>query len=257
MATSPIQIASPNFTGGRNNYRPEAIVIHIMEGSLSGTDSWFKSRISSVSAHYGIGKDGEIHQYVQEKDSAWHAGRVNAPSWNLIKPAGNNSYKNPNFYTIGIEHEGTGNSEWTDAMYESSSSLIAEIVQRWNIPIDRDHIIGHHEIYSLKTCPGFKVDLNKLIDLSRKKAGYNPSFTITAKTGSVKTTAQLRIRTGTPSTKAPVLRVLGIGEVIDYTGYTDEGQEVDGITRWYKTAKGNWIWGGGVKEVKDVVTILV
>jgi len=67
----------------------------------------------------------------------------------------------------------------------------------------------------------------------------------------------LRIRTGTPSTKAPVLRVLGIGEVIDYTGYTDEGQEVDGITRWYKTAKGNWIWGGGVKEVKDVVTILV
>lgn len=248
MATAPTQIPSPNYTAGRMNYRPEAIVIHIMEGSLSGTDSWFKNRQSSVSAHYGIGTNGEIHQYVQENDTAWHAGRVNAPSWNLIKPVRNGLYRNPNYYTIGIEHEGNENSEWTDTMYESSSSLIAEVAQRWNIPIDRYHIIGHHEIYSLKTCPGFKVDLDKLVDMSRRKVGYNPSFTIINQAGSVKTTSQLRIRIGNPSTMNPVLRIAPIGEVINYVGYTDEGQEVAEVTRWYKTVDGNWFWGGGVVE---------
>jgi len=249
MATTPIQIPSPNFTAGRMNYRPEAIVIHIMEGSLSGTDSWFKDRQSSVSAHYGIGMNGEIHQYVQENDTAWHAGRVNAPSWNLIKPAGNGLFRNPNYYTIGIEHEGNENSDWTDAMYESSSSLVAEIARRWDIPIDRNHIIGHHEIYSLKTCPGFKVDLSKLVDLCRRKAGYQPSYAIIDQTGSVRTKVQLRIRDNNPFTTASVVRITPVGEAINYVGYTDEGQDIEGVTKWYKTADGNWFWGGGVTEI--------
>jgi len=112
-----INIPSPNFTVGRKIYNPEAVVIHIMEGSLSGTDSWFKSNASQVSAHYGIGQSGEVHQYVAEVNTAWHAGRVNAPSWQLIKTTGNGAFINPNFYTVGIEHEGNEDSDWTDAMY--------------------------------------------------------------------------------------------------------------------------------------------
>src|SRR5258708_2913484 len=112
-------IPSPNYTQGRKTYKPEAIVIHIMEGTLSGTDSWFQNAASSVSAHFGIGMNGEVHQYVDTENSAWHAGRVNAPSWKLIKPsplfAGN--FINTNYYTIGIEHEGKEDTEWTDAMY--------------------------------------------------------------------------------------------------------------------------------------------
>jgi len=33
--------------------------------------------------------------------AAWHAGRRYNPTWRLIKDT-----PNPNFYTIGIEHEG-------------------------------------------------------------------------------------------------------------------------------------------------------
>ena len=101
-----IQKDAPNFWSGRKGFRPEAVVIHIMEGTLPGTDSWFASSSSQVSAHYGVGKSGEIHQYVKEGDTAWHAGRVDRPTWKLLKPD-----INPNLYTIGVEQEGYANDQ--------------------------------------------------------------------------------------------------------------------------------------------------
>src|SRR3989344_3627451 len=108
-----IQKKSSNFWVGRKGYRPEAVVIHIMDGTLPGTDSWFANPTSQVSAHYGIGKSGEVHQYVQENDAAWHAGLVNAPVWKLIRPN-----VNPNLYTIGIELEGKPDEGWTETRSE-------------------------------------------------------------------------------------------------------------------------------------------
>jgi len=161
MATEIKWIGSPNRTIGRGNYRPEAVVIHIMEGTLHGTDTWFKTPASKVSAHYGVGKNGEVHQYVDELNTAWHAGRVVNPTWALIKKG-----VNPNLYTVGIEHEGHANSKWTDEMYNASALLISAICQRWGIILDRNHIVGHHEIYAPKTCPGLVVSLDKLILLA-------------------------------------------------------------------------------------------
>lgn len=167
-----IQKKSPNFWIGRKGYRPEAVVIHIMDGTLIGTDSWFGNTTSQVSAHYGIGKNGEVHQYVQESDAAWHAGRVDAPVWKLIKPS-----INPNLYTIGIEHEGKPDDVWTDPMKQSSATLIREICQRWQIPIDRDHVIGHFEIFSKKpNCPATnKRILDELVALAGQQSPSSPS----------------------------------------------------------------------------------
>lgn len=89
---------SPNFTRGRSGYRPEAVVIHIMAGTLAGTDAHFANPASQVSAHYGIGKQGQIHQYVKEEDTAFHAGTVDRPTWALIKPG-----INPNLYCVTPE----------------------------------------------------------------------------------------------------------------------------------------------------------
>lgn len=167
-----IQKKSPNFWVGRKGYRPEAIVIHIMDGTLVGTDSWFANHTSQVSAHYGIGKNGEVHQYVQETDTAWHAGRVEAPVWKLIRPG-----VNPNLYTIGIEHEGKPNDQWTEEMKRVSANLIREICQRWQIPIDRNHIVGHFEIFSKKpNCPASnKAIIDELVALAGQTA---PNLTI-------------------------------------------------------------------------------
>ncbi len=176
-------IGSPNFAKGRQGYQPLAIVIHIMQGTLADTDSWFDAVKSQVSAHYGVGKDGSVHQYVGEGDTAWHAGRVNAPTWPLLRPG-----VNPNWYTIGIEHEGQSGVAWTDDMYAASASLVAAAANRWGIALDRQHIIGHHEIYSLKPfCPGDGVDLDHVIMLAQQGVQSIASYAFVAKPGAVHT----------------------------------------------------------------------
>lgn len=242
-----LDIQSPNFSSGRKGYRPEAIVIHIMEGTLSGTDSWFRNAQSKVSAHYGIGVNGDVHRYVQETDTAWHAGRVNAPKWALIKPAsGRGMFVNPNYYTIGIEHEGDGDSEWTGAMYDASAELVAGISGRWSIPVDRSHIVGHREIYSLKTCPGSKVDMDKLVEMAKQKAVSTPSPGFVSVQGTVVTTTSLNLRRGSPARNSPAAAIIAKGIQLNYMGYTEKGEKVSGVSRWYKTAEGLWFWGGGV-----------
>lgn len=234
-----LQIPSPHFTSGRNGLSPIAIVIHIMEGTLSGTDSWFQDPDSKVSAHYGIGKNGEVHQYVQETDTAWHAGRVDHPSWKLIKTSGG-TFVNPNSYTIGIEHEGFADTDWTDAMYNASAELIRAISTRWNFLIDKDRVIGHREIYSLKTCPGNKVDLNKLITLA------TGGIAKIAGKGKVTTIMELNMRREPNTNQAPLVQAPA-GLQLAFDGYTLNGQNINGNSKWYYTDEGNWFWSGGVK----------
>lgn len=144
-----VEKPSPNFRTGRGAYKPLAVVVHIMEGSLPGTDSWFDQTRSHVSSHWGIGKNGELHRYVKEEDTAFHAGTVDRPQWKLIRRG-----INPNLYTIGIENEGRNGDALTDAQLQTLASVIAAAAQRWGFPIDADHVIPHHFIRAMKPCPG-------------------------------------------------------------------------------------------------------
>lgn len=158
-----IQKPSPNFAVGRGTFKPEVIVIHIMEGTIVGTDAWFQNPASAVSAHYGVGRSGEVHQYVRNQDTAWHAGRVLSPTFSLYKPG-----VDPNKYTFGIEHEGISTSVWTQEQKTASAALIKQICTEWSIPIDRDHIIGHYQVFAGKpNCPAVNKDvINELISLA-------------------------------------------------------------------------------------------
>jgi N-acetylmuramoyl-L-alanine amidase len=162
-----------NYKPGRKDSKledhpPEAIVIHLMDGSIGSCDNWFNTSPADrkkagwtagpSSAHYGIGRDGVIHQYVSEVDQAYHAGRIDKASWKGLKPG-----LNPNLYTIGIEHEGKTTDVWTEMQIEASAALIAVIAVRWHIPLDREHVVGHNEIFALKACPGPHANLDLLI----------------------------------------------------------------------------------------------
>ena len=232
-------IGSPNKDKGREGYRPEAIVIHIMEGTLKGTDAWFSNDESGVSAHYGVGKNGEIHQYVGESDRAWHTGRIVSPTWRLLK-----TDVNPNWYTIGIEHEGREDTSWSNAMYTASARLIDEICRRWSIPCDRDHIIGHREIRSDKTCPGFEVELDKLVDMASGIQQNPASFNFVKQPGIVKTRVDMNIRQQAPTTAAPIARMVPRGRKLRHQGWTSNGLTVNGNAHWYKDSSGNYFWAG-------------
>lgn len=110
-----------------------AIVIHTMEGSLKGTVSWFKTpgRTVMTSAHYCIGKDGTVIQTVPDDKAALHAGNM---TWNRG--------------SIGIEHEGFTDKggPYTDAMLDSSAQISAALCKKYKIPVDREHIVAHHEV---------------------------------------------------------------------------------------------------------------
>lgn len=119
-----------NYSRGTSDVK--YVVIHTMEGSYAGSISWFQNCSSGVSAHYSLrSSDGEITQSVDEQDVAWHAG-----DWDT------------NLKGIGIEHEGyVSDARWyTDAMYRASAALTRDICDRYGIPKDRAHVIGHHEV---------------------------------------------------------------------------------------------------------------
>lgn len=108
----------------------DRVVIHTVEGSYGGAISWFRNPSANVSAHYVVRKsDGEVTQMVRDARKAWHV-------------CGSNND------TIGIEHEGSANSAatWTPEILDASARLTAWLVTQYNIPIDRDHIVGHGEI---------------------------------------------------------------------------------------------------------------
>lgn len=107
-------IGSPNHYNGRNGYAVTHITLHIMVGHLAGTDSVFLNPGSQASAHYGIGANGTVHQYVSENDGSYSDA-------NFVS---NNS-------TISIEHEGgMSGVPCTQACMDASARLCADIARQ-------------------------------------------------------------------------------------------------------------------------------
>ena len=128
------------------------IIIHIAQGSYSGTIGWFQHRRANVSAHYVVGRTGRVAQCVRNADVAWHAG-----NWTY------------NRKSIGIEHAGYAGRRWTDSTYRSSARLSAYLCGRFNIPVDRRHIRGHGSVPGVATrCPGRRFNWDRYLRLVRR-----------------------------------------------------------------------------------------
>ncbi|MFE0046025.1 N-acetylmuramoyl-L-alanine amidase [Streptomyces albireticuli] len=121
-----------------SSQKADFIVIHDTEGSWETTIKLVKDP-AYVSWNYTIrSADGHIAQHVPTKDVAWHAGNwyVNAKS-------------------VGIEHEGflaQPDAWYTEEMYRTSARLVAHLARKLDIPLDRQHILGHDNVPG--TTPG-------------------------------------------------------------------------------------------------------
>lgn len=132
------------------------VVIHTMQGTAAGTKAWFRNPKSEVTTHYLVSSSkGSVTQMVHESDIAWHAG-----NWDYNKTS------------IGIEHEGyvQDPKKWyTTNMYQSSARLVRSICDRYNIPMDRKHIIAHSEVPgATHTDPGKGWNWDRYMDLVRE-----------------------------------------------------------------------------------------
>ncbi|MFE3069736.1 N-acetylmuramoyl-L-alanine amidase [Streptomyces sp. NPDC059247] len=129
--------------GGARNYTPASrpdqgvgirqIVIHDTEGPYQGSLDTLTNPRGAGSAHYLIrAQDGQVTQMLENKQLAWHAG-----NWTL------------NMHAIGVEHEGFAMKEgswFTEPQYRSSAELVKFLADKYDVPIDREHIIGHDEV---------------------------------------------------------------------------------------------------------------
>ena len=163
--------------------KPEFVMIHFCSAVVNHPDNPYNHEDvrqtfidAGVSIHYIIDREGEIFCYIPEDRSAWHAGRG---TWN-----NDEAYTNKmNVYSIGIELMGIGTQEemsiymtkanynklkrewigFTDAQYDSLKDLVADICQRNDIPLDRNHVIGHDQYNPKKNDPGDLFDWSRIL----------------------------------------------------------------------------------------------
>ncbi len=149
-------LASPNFGPRPADTLVDLLVIHSISlppGQYGGSEifdlftntldwqahAYFESiRGMQVSAHFLVRRNGELWQFVDCDERAWHAGA--------------SQYRgraNCNDDSIGIELEGLEGTAFAPAQYECLEALAAALAQRYPI----DHVAGHEHI-----APGRKAD---------------------------------------------------------------------------------------------------
>lgn len=140
----------------------DTIVIH-HTGSVKDIDA---SAEQIHSWHINQNWAGIGYHFVIRKDGTVERGR---PEWAI----GSHAYGENN-HTIGIHLSGDFNAaEPTEAQIERCAMLIANLCDDYDIPTDREHIVGHGELdpdVTPKGCPG--VNLAAKLDTISGKANY-------------------------------------------------------------------------------------
>ena len=151
----------PNHFNGRKSNVPDVIVLHNTGGTkISSAHYWFLNKESYTSAHFLVGLDGEVRQYVNIADGSYCNGTTNDRTkahfyGNATNGVVKTRSQNANLYTVSIECVGDVGEDMTKAQFEAVVSLIRYIrnevkrIYLKDIPLNRLHIIGHYEVAPL------------------------------------------------------------------------------------------------------------
>jgi N-acetyl-anhydromuramyl-L-alanine amidase AmpD len=145
----------------------DMVVIHTAETPdmgdfLGALNRVFQSPTHGGSTHFGVDTDGRIGRFAEDSLACWSCG-----------------HSGYNHRSLSIEHEGYAKDKnWNDAMLEASAKLVAFLCEAYDIPVDRDHIIGHNEVPypNTHTDPGPHWPWEKYMAMIRKHySGEGPS----------------------------------------------------------------------------------
>lgn len=99
-------------------------VLHHTVGSLDAAEARFNDPRAAASAHFGVGYDGEIRQWVSTYDRAWHAAGVGYGA---------------NTEWVGIETESAASGDvWgpmTDAQLSACARIMAWLAETENVQL--------------------------------------------------------------------------------------------------------------------------
>ena len=164
-------------------FAPEYVMIHFTSAVVEHRDDPLNMDYIrqifvdyDISVHYIIDREGTVRCYVPEDRVAWHAGKG---EW-----ANDEKYTNKmNHYAIGIEIAAIGSQKdmeiylteeeyaalddrfkgFSDAQYDALKLLVEDICARYDIPADRDHVIGHQDYSPSKNDPGELFDWSRIL----------------------------------------------------------------------------------------------
>lgn len=157
-------------SSSREGHVPFVIVNHISVGTMSSMDNWFTTPANQVSsAHFGVARDGRIHQYVSIDRMAWANGIPKERFPQATAPVVQDMGVNPNLYSVSIEHEGY-DGDLTESQFQASVWLHRYIRsyarETWGkeFPLDSYHVVGHFQINPVQKpdCPGPKFPWERL-----------------------------------------------------------------------------------------------
>lgn len=131
----------------------DSIAIHCMAGDMTieSCGNWFAQSSTGASSNYGIGSDGRIAMYVEEKDRSWctSSGAIDNRA-----------------ITIEVASQSKHPYAVTDAAYKSLINLLVDICERNGIPElrwqgdkslmgqpDKQNMYVHRWVAN-KACPG-------------------------------------------------------------------------------------------------------
>lgn len=164
------QVPSPNFNVRPAQTEIQLVVIHnisLPPSQFGGgyIEQFFQNQLDwqahpyfqtiegmQVSAHLLILRSGEVLQFVNFNDRAWHAGR----SSYLGK-------KECNDYSVGIELEGSDDQPFEPIQYTMLADVVACLQQAY--PKIQQHLAGHSDI-----APGRKTDPGPHFDWAHFRA---------------------------------------------------------------------------------------
>ena len=176
---------SPNKTSPRN-HAIDTVTIHCMAGNLTieRCGKRFAKRITAASSNYGIGSDGRIGLYVEEKDRSW---------------ASSNKANDMRAITIEVANDGGEETGWhvSEKAMVSLINLLVDICKRNNIKglkwsDNKTDRVNHrngcnmtvHRDYKKKSCPGnylygkhayIAEEVNKRLGISITQETYGKS----------------------------------------------------------------------------------
>ena len=164
------QVPSPNYNQRPEHTEIQLVVVHnisLPPSQFGGgyIEQFFQNQLDwskhpyfqtiegmQVSTHLLILRTGEVLQFVNFNDRAWHAGR----STYLAK-------KECNDYSIGIELEGSDDQPFEDVQYSILAQVIATLQATY--PKILQHLAGHSDI-----APGRKTDPGPFFDWPKTRA---------------------------------------------------------------------------------------
>lgn len=155
-----------NFTeGGQESVR--GVVVHVMDGSLAGTDAWFRNPTAKASSHFGTGRKGELYQWVDTDDRAW------------AQAAGNRTW-------LSVENEGQGGDALTDAQLDRNAEVLAWAHVHDGVPLQVAsspsgyglgfHAMGGDAWGGHSSCPGTRIvaQLPEIVERAKQLVNATP-----------------------------------------------------------------------------------